>query len=160
MIAAVAVALSTTAMAQENNRGGQRMDKTEMAQRRTEMMAQRYGLNDTQKAQLLELNTKYSDMMPMRRGGGSGHRQRPPQANNSDGQTANQNVQSDAVSQRPERAGQGRGHRPGNGGRHFDPEKMKEYEAGLKNIMTSEQYEKYEADKKNRPQRPQRPQND
>ena len=48
---------------------------------------------------------------------------------------------------------------PGHGGPRFDPEKMKEYEAGLKEIMTPEQYEKYETDKQNRPQRQPRPQN-
>ena len=153
MIAAMAVAFSATVMAQENN-SERRFDRTEMAQRRTDMMAERYGLNDEQKAQLLDLNKKYSDMMPMgpRPGGGNGHRQGPPPANN------NENAQQGQPQNGRPEAGQRRGRGPGMGGPRFDPEKMKEYEEGLKQIMTPEQFEKYDNDRKQRMQRMQRPQ--
>ena len=155
MIAAVAVAFSATVMAQENNNGERRFDRTEMVQRRTDIMAERYGLNNDQKAQLLELNTKYADMMPMgpRPGGGRGFRQGPPPANN------NQEAQQGQAPQGRPEAGQRRGRGPGMGGPRFDPEKMKEYDEALKNIMTPEQFEKYDNDRKERMQRMQRPQN-
>jgi len=127
-----------------------------MIQRRTDMVAQRYGLDDKQKEQLLELNKKYSDVMPMGpmrggrpRGDGQMRRQGPPPAGNGEGAQA-----------RPPRGGMGQGNGPGRGPGRFDPEKMKEYEEGLKSIMTPEQYEKYEADRKQRMERmPQRPNN-
>ena len=155
MIAALAVTFSSSAMAQEDNRGFRRMDPNEMAKHRTEMMAQRYELNEDQKAKLLELNTKYAGTMPMRRGGGPGHRMGPPPgANRQDAQRGQENNNAPEA-----RQGQREGRGPGHGGPRFDPEKMKEYEAGLKEIMTPEQYEKYETDKQNRPQRQPRPQN-
>lgn len=155
MIAAMAVAFSSSAMAQEDNRESRRMDPNEMVKRRTEMMAERYGLNDAQKEKLLELNTKHAIPMPMRPGGEQRHRMGPPPgANRQDAQQGQEN------NNRPEaRPGQREGRGPGFGGPRFDPEKMKEYEAGLKEILTPEQFEKYEADKQNRPQRRPRPQN-
>lgn len=152
MIAVVAVAFSSSAMAQEDNREVRRMDPNEMIKRRTEMMAERYGFDDAQKTKLLELNTKYADTMPMRPGGGPGHRMGRPPVDNNQGAQQGQNAP-DA------RQGQRGGRGPGHGGPRFDPEKMKEYEAGLKEIMTPEQFEKYEADRQERLQRRPRPQN-
>ena len=153
MIAALAVAFSSSAMAQEDN-SERRMDQNEMAKRRTEMMVERYGLNDAQKEKLLELNTKYALPMPMGPGGEHRRMGPPPGANGQDAQQGQEN------NNRPEaRPGQRGGHGPGFGRPQFDPEKMKEYEEGLKEILTPEQYEKYQADRQNRPQFRQRPQN-
>ena len=63
--------LSTAAMAQDNqgqrpNRQG--FDRTEMIQRRTDGVVQKYGLNEEQAKQLLSLNTKFADMMGPRGG--------------------------------------------------------------------------------------------
>lgn len=132
--------------AQDNSVQGQpRVNKEEMVQRRTDYMAQQYGLDDAQKQKLLELNKEYADFIPMmgpRRGNpGNGPMNRPA---------------------RPAPGGNGNGtfqpqHRPGMGqgpGRpHFDPEKMKEYENGLSQIMTKEQFSKYEAEKNARMER-------
>ena len=150
MIAVMATAFSFSAMAQENRQ----FDPQEMIKRRTEMMAERYSLNDEQKAQLLELNTKYADTMPMRPGGGL--RQRMDRSENNQ-QDARQGQDNNRTSEA--RPGQRGGRGPGQGRPHFDPEKMKEYEAGLKEIMTAEQFEKYETDKRNRPERRPRSQN-
>ena len=50
MIALMAASVSLSAMAQEQGQRGQRnFDPTEMAQRRTDMMAERYGLDEGQK---------------------------------------------------------------------------------------------------------------
>ena len=155
MIAALAVAFSSSAMAQEDNRENRRMDQNEMAKHRTEMMAESYGLNDAQKEKLLELNTKYALPMPMRPGGDQSRRMGPPPgANRQDAQQGQEN--NNRREARPDQRG-GRG--PGFGGPRFDPEKMKEYEEGLKEILTPEQYEKYQTDRQNRPQRRPRPQN-
>ena len=154
MIALMAVSASLSAMAQGQGQGqfgqGRNFDPAEMAQRRTDMMVERYGLDEAQKEKLLELNKKYPGMMGPRMGGqrpGGGDRQMrrqgPPQGNG-DNQQAGQ--------------GQGQGQRPafgpGQGGPgRFNPEQMKEYEEALKGIMTDEQYKKYEADRKERMER-------
>ena len=155
MIAALAVAFSSSAMAQENNMDGRRMDSNEMAKRRTQMMAERYGLNDEQKEKLLELNVKYAMPMPMRPGGDQSRRMGPPPGGNrQDAQQGQGN------NERPEaRPNQRGGRGPGFGGPRFDPEKMKEYDAALKEILTPEQYEQYQTDRQNRPQQRPRPQN-
>ncbi len=73
-----AMTIGTTAMAQS-----QVADRSEMIQKRTESVAKKYGLSDEQKQKLLELNTKYADIMgpSMRmrgnRGNGGAMRQRP-----------------------------------------------------------------------------------
>lgn len=73
-----AMTIGATAMAQS-----QVADRSEMIQKRTESGAKKYGLSDEQKQKLLELNTKYADIMgpSMRmrgkRGNGGAMRQRP-----------------------------------------------------------------------------------
>lgn len=145
MLAMIAM---TTGMSAQDNSGQRqpRMNQEEMVQQRTDFMAQQYGLNDVQKQQLLELNKKYADSIPMmmgRRPGGPGNgqmrRPAPPQG----GDNGNGGFQ----------RGQRPGMQQGPGRPRFDPEKMKEYEAGLSQIMTQEQYAKYEADKKARMER-------
>ena len=157
MIALMAVSVSFSAMAQEQGQRGLRnFDPTEMAQRRTDMMVERYGLDQSQKEKLLELNKKYPGMMmmgprmggPRPGGGGDGQmrRQGPPQGNG-DNQQAGQ-----GQGQRPA-FGPGQGPGQGRGPGRFDPEQMKEYEEALKGILTEEQYQKYEADRKERMER-------
>lgn len=73
----MAVAMFSVAFAQDDNhKQGNRPDPAQMAQRMTEMMANRYGLDDTQKASLLKLNEEYAGKMPMmgRHRGGPGMR--------------------------------------------------------------------------------------
>lgn len=153
VIALLAImAMTTTGMSAQENQGQRppRMNKEEMVQQRTDYMAQQYGLDDAQKQQLLELNKKYADDIPMMgprpggpRGGGPGgqmRRQGPPQGGEGNG--------SFQPGQRP-----GMGQGQGFGRPRFDPEKMKEYETGLSQIMTKEQYEKYESEKKARMER-------
>lgn len=62
----MAVVMFSVASAQDNNqRQGNRPDPSQMAQRMTEMMASRYGLDDNQKTNLLKLNTDYAGKLPM-----------------------------------------------------------------------------------------------
>ena len=157
MIALMAASVSLSAMAQEQGQRGQRnFDPTEMAQRRTDMMAERYGLDESQKGKLLELNKKYPGMMmgprmgePRPGGGGDGQmrRQRPQQGNGDNQQAGPRQMQGQRPGFGPGQGGPGRG--PG----RFNPEQMKEYEEALKGILTDEQYQKYEADKKERMER-------
>ena len=147
MITIVTVALSLQAVAQDNGSTEPRkMDRMEMIQRRTEYTASRYGLDDSQKAKLLELNTKYADMMPMmgpRRGGpgGMGPGQGRPRGQRVDGDRQGQQSPSGEMRQ-------GRGNGGGRGHFRPDPEKMQQYETELQNIMTKEQYTKYQDDRK------------
>lgn len=55
------------AMAQSPDRGKKQMDDKARSEKRTEQMAKEYGLNDAQKARLLELNTSMSEQMKGKR---------------------------------------------------------------------------------------------
>ena len=130
-----AMLIGTTAVAQEESqaqRPEKKFDKTEMVKNRTDKTVKRYGLNDKQAKQLLELNTKYADKMEPRGGrhhhGPKGGPGRPPK---------------DAKGQRPEP--------PKDDAKRQEHHKqmeetMKAYDAELKQIMTAEQYKAYKAD--------------
>jgi dihydroorotate dehydrogenase len=124
-------AVSTGASAQ-NEQGGNRpprMDRTVWAKRRTEMMVQKYGLNEEQAKALQELNEK---QMP--RGNG----QRPPRPD----------------STQAERPKGPRGPRPGGNWQ----EMQKEYNEQLQKIMTADQFKAYMEDmEKRRQERGNRP---
>lgn len=139
--------LSTSVMAQsENVQAPQnpQMDQTEMIKSQTERMVKEYGLNETQAAQLQELNKNFADKMPRMRGprqggqrGGNGPRggMRP---RNNDGATAQ--------GQAPERPSREQMEARMKEMR----ENMEAYEAGLKKIMTEEQFAKYQESRRNR----------
>lgn len=138
MTLAAALFISSAALAQEKNDNR----KQEMIKHRTERTVKAYGLNDKQAKELLDLNTKYADMMrPMHRHGGPGHhgmggrRPEPPK---------------DMNGEKPE---------PPRGDRKEMREKMekdmKAYDEELQKIMTPEQYKSYKADmEKRRMERP------
>ena len=141
MTLAAALFISSAALAQEKNDNR----KQEMIKHRTERTVTEYGLNDKQAKELLDLNTKYADMMrPMHRHGGPGHhgmggrRPEPPK---------------DMNGEKPE---------PPRGDRKEMREKMekdmKAYDEELQKIMTPEQYKSYKADmEKRRMERPHGP---
>ena len=132
--------LSTAAMAQ-NGQGqrpnGQRLDRTEMIQRRTDGVVKKYGLNEEQAKQLLSLNTKYADQMGPRggRGGGQGMR---------DGQRRQRPEGGDSLRQQRPQGQRG----PQMGGQMN--EQMKAYNEELQKILTPEQYKAYQADQEER----------
>lgn len=81
MTMVMALVMTGAAFAQQDNGNGngqrRRPNTEQMAQQMTEQMVNRYGLDDTQKASLLELNKKYAGKMPMMggpRGGRPGGR--------------------------------------------------------------------------------------
>lgn len=143
----VMVMMSTTAMAQtdEGDKKGRKFDSTELVTKRTEDIAKKYGLDETQKAQLLELNKKYAkNMRPMR--------PMPPRRGDK--------------MERPDEFGKDSVNRP----KPTDEQKaemderrkqmedeMTEYNKELQKIMTDSQYKSYQADMQKRMlQRPRR----
>ena len=141
VVSAFAVfAFCTMSMAQtaDQRQGQGRMSREDMVKHRTEQMQQRYGLDETQTAKVLELNTKFMGQMPM--GGRRGDFRNNPRPAGGD-------------NKRPQ------GDRP-----RFTPEqreaRMKEmqanheaYEKELQGILTTDQYAKYQEDIKTMRQR-------
>lgn len=122
-----------------------KMDKTEMAQKRTDEMAKQYGLSEKQTKKLLEVNKEYAEKMrPMGR---------PPRRPDNGQSTDNQVERKQPLE------------RPNNGNMDDMRKKMdserEAYNAKVKKIMTDEQYSKFEQDqKKMGPARGQRPPQD
>ncbi len=145
MIMAVVAALmmGTAVMAQDDSQNTKRerrqFDQTEMAQKRTEQMVKKYGLSKEQADKLLELNKKYTPKMRFGRGdrGGNGGGQ------GVDGESAATKRQQPTEEQKARMESR----------RKEMQEQMKAYEAGLKSILTPEQYTTYLADKQKRMQR-------
>lgn len=135
-----AIMVGATAMAQD-----QSADNTEMVKKRTEAVAEKYGLNEEQTQKLLELNTKYANLMGPGPGQGGG---RPGGGPGGDGGSG-----------RPEGGPGG----PGGGDsvraerpqmseeqRKEMQEKMEAYDKELQEIMTEDQYNSYKSDMQNR----------
>ena len=122
MTLAAALFISSTALAQEKNDNR----KQEMIKHRTERTVKEYNLNDKQAKQLLELNTKYADMMrPMHRHGGPGHhgmRGQRPEPPKGDMKEMHEKMEKD----------------------------MKAYDEELQKILTPEQYKNYKSDMEKR----------
>ena len=152
MTLAAVLFVSSTALAQEKNDNR----KQEMIKYRTERTVKEYNLNDKQAKKLLDLNTKYADMMrPMHRPGDPGHHgmrgQRPEPPKDMNGQRPE-----------PPKDMKGKMPEPPRGDRKEMREKMekdmKAYDEELQKIMTPEQYKKYKADmEKRRMERPHGP---
>jgi len=123
-------ACMTTAMAQ-NQQCNQQPPKQMTADERTEQMVSKLGLNDTQAAQVKELNNNYQDIFKGPNGGG-----RPPRMDGN-----NQNSKPSAPPQMTDE-------------QKARMEQMKtkrtEYETKLKAILSDEQYSTYQ---KMQPQR-------
>ena len=122
MTLAAALFISSTALAQEKNDNR----KQEMIKHRTERTVKEYNLNDKQAKKLLELNTKYADMMrPMHRHGGPGHhgmRGQRPEPPKGDTKEMHEKMKKD----------------------------MKAYDEELQKILTPEQYKNYKSDMEKR----------
>ncbi len=157
MTLVAAIMMGSAAMAQDNNsqqpKQGKKRNKTEMAQKRTDDMAQRYGLNQEQTAQLLKLNTEYADKIGPHRGG-------PRPAGGRRPRFGGGGMMPEGVEMMPG------GGDFGDMGPVMDDEakmraarhKMREqmranrqaYNAELKKILTDEQFQQYEADQAQR----------
>ena len=127
--------IGATAMAQS-----QATDNTERIQKRTEYVAKKYGLDDSQAKKLLELNTKYADVMVPRMApkGGRAMGQRPRGGNGIP------QMRRDSTARRPQMTEEQRA--------KFE-ERLKQmeeqrnaYDKELQAIMTEAQYKNYKAD--------------
>src|SRR5574344_2087450 len=133
--------MSITTMAQEtesNQNSKPKFDKTEMIQKRTEMIAKKYDLSDAQQKQLLALNTKYADKLgrPM-----MGKRPGRPEMNG-------RGMRPDSMQQkRPEMTEEQNTEMKAK--REEMKATMDAYNKELQSIMTPEQFQKYQEDSKN-----------
>lgn len=131
--------IGNTCLMAQNKQDRRMPDKSEIIQKRTDRMAERYGLDENQAKALLELNKQYADKMFM--GGRPGRGNGPRRA-----------ISGDSVSMRK---------RPDKSQIEEMMKKMTEtreaYNNSLKKIMNDSQFSKYEEDQKKMMQR--RPRN-
>lgn len=151
MAITAALVFSMSAMAQKGQRPQGKFDKAEMVKNRTEQVVSKYGLNEQQAQQLLELNNKYADKMMPARGF------RPEGRNGRDRMRPNRpdSLQRPQKPERPEGNDTIRKHRPMNQGRQAMGDMrqtMEAYNAELKNILTEEQFKAYQSDMQSRMQ--------
>ena len=118
-------------MAQGPRRGGQDMDPKTRAERMTERMAKEYSLNETQKKELLEVNMAFVQKMGERPG-----RMKPEMRQGKKGRKAPRMSKEDREKMRQEMKAS-----------------RESYEAGLKKIMTKDQYAAYTKKQAEREQR-------
>lgn len=134
---AIMLTISAACNAQESESKRKMPSPEQMAQRMTDRMASQYGLNDSQKTALLEVNKKYSATMPRPHRGGP----RGRGMNQTDGQTgASQQVARPSKEEMSKR-------------REDMKKNMEAYNTEIKKIFTDEQYKKYTTDQQNRRQK-------
>ena len=141
----------TAAMAQgdkKEGKGERKFDRTEMIKNRTNETVKKYGLNDKQAAQLLELNQKYADAMGPSMGGSRGQR-----GGRGDGRVRprpdfNDNDNTQQQGQRPEMTEEMREKMKGQ--REQRRQARQKYDTELQAIMTADQYKAYKADEEKR----------
>lgn len=145
-------------MAQENN-AQKKMDKSEFIQKQTERMAERYGLDENQTKELLNLNTQYSDIIFMGRRVGPRKGMRRNGGMNRDSLRVRERPSKEQIEEMMKNRTAEREAYKGELKKMMENRAVKreEYKSGLKKIMTDAQYSKYEEDMKNMMQR--RPRN-
>lgn len=145
LVSAMLLTMATPTFAQDDVQQRRRPDPAQMAERMTEQMVSRYGLDDTQKASLLALNKEYAGKMPMMGGRPGGPGMRGPRGGGP-GMRPDSTKTDMQQRQRPSKE---------------EMEKMRKemdanreaYNAGVKKIMTDDQYKKYTEDQANMRQR-------
>ena len=149
VLIAAALTLSLASFAQENGtdrrqRGGrpERPDEATMIKMRTERMVEELGLDEAQGAKLLELNQKYPQAM-MGPGGPGGPGRGPGMGRPAKKGDKNKGERPEPTEEQKERMKEMKADREA-------------YEAGLKEILTEEQFKTWQ-EKGNRPPRGGRP---
>lgn len=137
------VGTATMAQTSDSTKSG-KPDRSEIIKKRTEVVALKYGLNEEQKAKLLDLNTKYSGKMRM--GKRSDRRMNQVKRESLNKMTAKRD--STMARQAPKAASGNKtiGKRP----RLTMENSMQKYNEELKTIMTDEQFAKYNKDMRKR----------
>ena len=150
---AAAILMSASALAQTDN-APQQPDQAEMIKQRTENTVKQYGLNEDQAKQLLELNTKYADKMPMgfgrmgRMGGRGGRRGGGPQGGPQGGFGGGAPQGGFGGGQMPKLTEEQRARMEEM--RKQMTETREAYNKELEKILTPEQFKKYQEDQQNR----------
>ncbi len=142
ILAIAAVFAMSNAMAQNANtekKERKQFSQTEMVERQTERQVKQLGLDDTQKAALLKLNTEYAGKL----GGGMQFGPRGGRFERNDS----------AKMERPTEAQMKEMREKMQAERAKMEESQKAYNAELKKILTDEQYTKYEEQQKQMRQR-------
>ncbi|MBP5217780.1 MAG: DUF4890 domain-containing protein [Bacteroidales bacterium] len=133
IIALSALALCAGANAQEHRQDHKRPDQAAMIQGRTDHMAEKYGLDETQKSKLLELNKEFFGKM--RHGKMDRGKMRRPELSESQKQEIEARKQEMEARKKEMEARK----------KEMD-ENRAAYEAGLKSILTEEQFQAYKKD--------------
>ena len=140
-----AVLMSSAAFAQDEKKEckcpEKKPDKTEMVKHRTDGMVKKFGLDENQAAQLLELNTKYADKMKPR-----GHHKHRPGAGRPPKDDKKIDKKTDANTGAT--AQQEADRKQHDADRKQHEADRKAYEEELQKIMTADQYAAYQADMK------------
>lgn len=160
MVAFIAMAMCANVMAQEVNEQKQEpkpVDKEEMAQKRTDFMVEKYGLNEEQAAKLLELNKAHADKQrPMRR-----DFRRPPMKKFEGKDLEEKEMAPEEMDKVPEKMEKApekmdkpalKEKKPGM--RDEMKKEREAYENELQKIMTEEQFSAYKKDTEKRPHGP------
>lgn len=135
--------MTATCFAQNNNDAQQRpprMDKNEMIKMRTDRMVSEYGLNETQAAQLKDLNTNFADKLPYM----GGPRQMGQRGRNGNGRGMRQGQNTDSNSGASEQVRQRPSREEMEARMKEMRENMEAYNVELKKILTEEQFKKYQ----------------
>lgn len=144
LLLAALLIMGGMAMAQGARKGGRSIDPKKRAEHMTECMAKQYSLNDTQKKKLLEVNTafvqkmgEFGKMKPKMRRGKKGQCQATDSCTcKKDREIAPRMSKEDRAKMRQEMK-----------------TSRESYEAGLKKILTNEQYAAYTKDRSEREQK-------
>ena len=150
ILASVAMLLlSTGAMAQDEQKQQRGFSQEAFVEARTKNMVEKYGLNEKQSAELLQLNKDLFGKMAPRAPFGRGNQGARPQRDR-----RNHQMPDSLQRQRPQRPANGNA-QPGE--KRAEPAEMKaaleEYTTRLKKIMTEEQFKAYQNDQQKRHQR-------
>ena len=154
IIMAAALALSIGAAAQDFPQGppqGRMFDDEQMAQMRTDRMAQQLGLDETQTAKLLELNKKYPISM-MRPGGGPGMGRPPRNPQGEQKVEVNPDTDPKAAKKAAKKAKKAQKKEEEAKAADEAQAAMEAYENELKEILTEDQFKAYQENKNRRPQ--------
>lgn len=142
--AALLIVGSATMAQTSDSRKVGKPDRSEIIKKRTEVIALKYGLNEEQKAKLLDLNTRYSGNMRM--GERGDHRMTQVKRGDVNKMTAKRDTTMKRQAPKAASGEKTTGKRPqpamGNS--------MQKYNEELKTIMTDEQFAKYNEDMRKR----------
>ena len=169
LFSAAALVMGTVAFAQPGPQGPKpEFNQEEATQKKTEMMAEKYGLDESQQAKLLELNTEYAEVLAPQ----GGHRRGPGMGPGPEGpQGPEMGPRPEGPQEKPELTEEQKEELKAKmeekkaemeaAKAEFEAkmaerkEKIEAYEAELKSLLGDEQFEQYKKDQEHRRHGPQ-----